>query len=199
MIAILTGDIINSQAGQPSDWLLKLKKVLNHYGTSPKQWEIYRGDSFQLSVAPKVALLAALHIKAAIKQTKNQDVRIALGIGQETHHAQNITESNGSAYVHSGEAFENMKKQTLVIQSEDPHWNDTLNLMLTLALLTANQWSSTVAKIITTVIEHPTKNQKDIAKLLNKSQSTISEALKRGGYEEVMNLNRYYTQQLDTL
>ena len=64
--------------------------------------------------------------------------------------------------------------------------------MLSLALLTANAWSSTVAEVITATIEHPEKTQKDLALLLSKSQSSISEALKRGGYDEIMNLNNYY-------
>jgi hypothetical protein len=29
-----------------------LKSVLNAYGNEPKDWEIYRGDSFQLVVDP---------------------------------------------------------------------------------------------------------------------------------------------------
>jgi hypothetical protein len=194
MTAVLTGDIINSREDQ--GWLKKLKSVLNHYGQSPQKWEIYRGDSFQLSVTPEQALIAAFHIKAAIKQTKEQDVRIAIGLGQETHNAEKITESNGSAYVRSGECFESMKKQTIALKSNDQELNLVINLMLSLALLTAKNWSSTVAKAITTVIVHPGKNQKEMAKLLGKSQSSVSETLKRGGFEEIMNLNNYYQSQI---
>ena len=46
------------------------------------------------------------------------------------------------------------------------------------------------------MIENPEKNQNDIALLLGKSQSTISEALKRGGYEEIMQLNAFYKEQI---
>ncbi len=64
--------------------------------------------------------------------------------------------------------------------------------MLSLSLLTTNNWSSTVSEVIKTAIEHPDKSQKEIAKLLKKSQSSISEALKRGGFEEIMKMNEYY-------
>jgi hypothetical protein len=195
MVAILTGDIINSRDGQILDWLQKLKEVLNTYGHSPQQWEIYRGDSFQLLTTPKKALITAIHIKAIIKQTKNQDVRIGIGLGEESHKAKRITESNGTAYIHSGESFDSLKKQTLSIKSNNTERDRLLNLMLNLALLIANNWSSTVAEVITTAIENPNKHQKDIAKLLNKSQSSVSEALKRGGYEEIMSLNGYYKNQ----
>lgn len=199
MVAILTGDIINSRKGEAIDWIEKLKNTLNQYGQTPQKWEIFRGDSFQLSLPPEEALIAAFHIKSAIKQTKHQDVRIAIGIGQETYNASNITESNGDAYINSGEKFDELKKQTLAIKTNDHHLNETLNLMLSLALLTANNWTKTVAQIITSVLENPDKRQKDIAQILNKTQSSISEALKRGGYEEIIRLNNYYQAQLKSL
>ena len=199
MVAVITGDIINSREGEVKDWLGYLKEVLNRYGQEPSQWEIFRGDSFQLSLSPENALLAAIHIKAAIKQTKAQDVRIAIGLGQETHSAKKITESNGSAYVLSGECFESLKKQTLAIRSTNPELDKALNLMLSLSLLTTNNWSNTVARTVKATLENPEKHQKEIAKLLNKSQSSVSEALKRGGFEEIINLNSFYQTQISNL
>jgi hypothetical protein len=199
MIAILTGDIINSQKSDVTDWLDALKGVLNQYGKAPQEWEIFRGDSFQLLTTPNLALIAALHIKSVIRQTKFQDVRVAIGIGTETYNANNISESNGDAHIRSGEMFENLKKQNLAIKTGSFHIDQTINLMLNLALLTANNWSNTVAKVISTVIENPNKQQKEIAQILHKSQSSISEALKRGGYEEIANLNSYYLEILKTL
>lgn len=199
MIAVITGDIISSRSGEVSQWLSSLKDVLQQYGSSPLQWEIYRGDSFQLALLPEEALLAAMHIKAAIKQTNLQDVRMAIGLGEVSHKAEKITESNGTAYVRSGECFESLKKQTIALKSGNAEHDKTLNLMLSLALLTANSWSKTVSEVITTAIEHPDKNQKEIAEVLHKSQSSISEALSRGGYDEIMNLNRYYKKQIAKL
>lgn len=196
MIAVLTGDIINSRQGQTSLWLNQLKSTLNLYGQTPKDWEIFRGDSFQLKTNPENALRIALHIKAVIKQVKPYDVRIAIGLGEQSYDSKTISESNGTAYVNSGEGFESLKKQTLTVVSENKKWDNTINIMINLALLTANSWSNTVAKVISTVIENPEKNQNDIALLLGKSQSTISEALKRGGYEEIMQLNAFYKEQI---
>lgn len=196
MIAVLTGDIINSRQGQTSLWLNQLKSTLNLYGQTPKDWEIFRGDSFQLKTNPENALRIALHIKAVIKQVKPYDVRIAIGLGEQSYNSKTISESNGTAFVNSGEGFESLKKQTLTVVSENKKWDNAINIMINLALLTANNWSNTVAKVISTVIENPEKNQNDIALLLGKSQSTISEALKRGGYEEIMQLNAFYKEQI---
>lgn len=199
MIAVLTGDIINSRNGEVTQWLYALKEVLNYYGEAPKDWEIFRGDSFQLSISPEKALLAAIHIKSVLKQTKLQDVRIAIGIGEEKYSSSKITESNGTAYIRSGECFEALKKQTLAIRSGNENFDQSFNIMLSLSLLIANNWSSTVAEVIKTVLENSEKHQKDLAKLLNKSQSSVSEALKRGGFEEIMNMNNFYKTQTSKL
>ena len=196
MIAVITGDIVNSRKGTVETWIHDLKEVLNYYGATPKKWEIYRGDSFQLSVATEKAILAAVHIKAAVKQTKVHDVRMAIGIGEEEYSASRITESNGSAYVRSGECFESLKKQTLAIQSGNQVFDEPFNIMLNLSLLTANQWSPVVAKVIKTTLENADKNQKELAQLLGKSQSTVSESLKRGGFDEMMTMNDYYVTQI---
>ncbi|SHJ47565.1 hypothetical protein SAMN04488028_101238 [Reichenbachiella agariperforans] len=197
--AVITGDIINSRAGDASEWLIPLKSALTHYGRSPQQWEIYRGDSFQLILPPEQALLAAIHIKASVRQSKAHDVRMAIGLGDQDHTADKITESNGTAFVRSGECFESLKKQTLAIRSSHDVLNEPINLMLSLALLTANHWSATVAGVVTTVLTHTDKNQIEIAERLGKSQSSVSEALKRGGFEEIMQLNAYYQSKLSQL
>lgn len=192
MIAVITGDIINSRQGKTEVWMLPLKDTLNQYGSEPKSWEVYRGDSFQLLLSFEKALIAAYHIKAAVKQTKEYDVRMAIGIGEIKYESSKITESNGSAFVNSGECYEELKKQTLAIKSTNNKLDQALNIMLSLSLLTTNNWSSTVSEVIKTAIEHPNKSQKKIAQLLSKSQSSISEALKRGGFDEIMKMNEYY-------
>jgi len=198
MIAIITGDIINSTEDDSTEWLSMLKQVLNRYGKSPEKWEIFRGDSFQLEVEPKQALLTSFHIKSCLKQTGSRDVRMAIGIGEANHKAARISESNGSAYVRSGECFEELKKQTLAIRTASEDMDETINLMLQLALLIADNWSSAVATILTASIENPDKSQKELAKLLNKSQSSVSEAMSRGGYGELLKVNQYYSKRIET-
>ncbi len=192
----MTADIENSREEDARVWLPLLKQVLARYGKSPGQWEIYRGDSFQLVLPPLQVLQAAIHIKAGIRQVKNLDVRIGIGIGEENHSAAKITESNGTAYVRSGECFETLKKQNLAISTSNPEVDETMNLLFSLALFSMNSWSPTVAGVIKTSLEHPDKNQQEIADLLGRSQSSISEALNRGGFEEVMRMNTFYQKQL---
>src|SRR5690606_30888747 len=122
MIAVITGDIVNSKKQQPQNWLKPLKEIFKQYGKEPKNWEIYRGDSFQLEIAQaEESLRACLKIKSSIKQEKNLDVRMGIGLGNKNYTAKKINESNGEAFVNSGEAFEGLKKSTLAIKSP---WED---------------------------------------------------------------------------
>jgi len=195
MTSIITGDIIGSRSSDPNLWLPALKRELSTYGTTPKHWEIYRGDSFQLEVSPKTALKTALLLKATIKQFKTIDVRLAIGVGEKTYDADAITESNGSAFVNSGTCFEALKKSTLAIKTEDSTFNTTINIMLDLALLTMDNWTPKASLLFKTTLEHSNYNQVEIAKLLDRKQSNVSAGLKRTGYDEISKMLNFYNSQ----
>lgn len=196
MTSVLTGDIINSRKNGPQLWMPLLKDILKRYGPEPTQWEIYRGDSFQLEVAPAEALKAAILIKASIKQVKELDVRIAIGIGDKTYASKKITESNGSAFVNSGKCFEQLKKNSLALKSPFADFDNQMNLLLELALLTMNNWTPKSSEIIKAALENPNATQKKLAGLLNKTQSTISEGLNKTGYEAIMRMEKHYQKQM---
>ncbi|MEH6657097.1 transcriptional regulator [Leeuwenhoekiella marinoflava] len=197
MRAVLTGDIINSR--EDEGWQQELVAILDQYGTAPQDWEIYRGDSFQLEVDATTALKAAIHIKAVIKTRAELDVRIAIGLGDKTYTATQITQANGSAFVHSGTAFDAIKNNTLVLQSASKDFDETLNVMLSLASLTMDNWPPVTAAIVKARLEAPELNQTELSKQLNKAQSAISKALSRAGYDEVTKMLTYYEKQIETL
>lgn len=199
MLAVITGDIINSRKGSVTHWMGPLKETLSHYGKEPTNWVLYRGDSFQLAIAPEKALIAATHIKAAVKQTKIYDVRMAIGLGDEEYRASSIREANGTAYINSGDCFNTLKKQNWAVKSDNQIFDETFNIMLGLSLLTTNNWSPTVSEVIKTAIAYPEENQQQLAQRLGKSQSSISEALKRGGFEELMRMNAFYQKNVSSL
>ncbi|MCW2118374.1 transcriptional regulator [Flavobacterium sp. 7A] len=196
MFAVLTGDIIQSQQTAVSIWITALKDILNQYGTSPKDWEIYRGDSFQIISTPENVLNLSLIIKSYLK-SKNINVRMAIGIGDINYRTDKATESNGSAFINSGTCFDSLKKQTLALQTPWNTMNAVLRIMLDLALLTMDKWTVKTAEAVCYKLQNPTMNQKEIAqKLGNKGQGNISEALKRGGYDEINQLLHYYQKSI---
>lgn len=190
--SVITGDITNSREVSNDQWMPALKAVMNHYGKSPKNWEIFRGDSFQLELPPEKAMMAAIHLKATIKQYRSLDVRMAIGIGTKSYDAEKITESNGSAFIHSGEAFEALKKSMMAIKSEWPAFDDEVNHYIGLALLTMNSWPANSASMLKAAIEHPELTQQQLAAKLERTQSTVSEGLNRAGYIEIFNMEKRY-------
>ncbi|MDP5043368.1 MAG: transcriptional regulator, partial [Leeuwenhoekiella sp.] len=118
------------------------------------------------------------------------------GLGDKNYNASKVTQSNGSAFVHSGTAFDTIKKNTLVLQSDQAEFDTTINLMLNLATLTMDLWPPVTAAIIKTQLEHPELNQTELSELLGKAQSAISKALNRAGYAEITRLIQYYIETL---
>ena len=202
MVCVITGDIINSKRNNPKAWLKPLKKELDTIGKSPKVWEIYRGDSFQVIVTnPKNALLTAIKIKATLKSIQGINVRMSIGMGSRTHNAPKITESNGSAFVHSGEKFETLKKekQNLAIKSDWPIFDQEMNLYLKLGLIAMDNWTVNAAEIVKTAMENPGKLQEELGQIVGIKQNAISNRLKRAYYGEIMEVNEMYKIKLKSL
>lgn len=201
MIVILTGDIINSRKATSKKWMEDLKSIFQTIGKSPNDWEIYRGDEFQLEIKKiEDALLIAFQIKAFFKSI-NLDVRMSLGFGDKTHKTRKITESNGSAFIRSGETFETLKKQklNLAVNSGNATFDEDLNLMLKLSLSFMDNWLQQSAEFVVVAIQNPTLSQEEIGLKLGINQAAVSRRQKRANYELVKELDLYYRQKIKTL
>ena len=201
MIAILTADIINSRKLPSKKWMTDLKAFLNTFGKSPNEWEIYRGNEFQLEIKNlEDALLVAFQLKAFFKSI-NLDIRISIGFGEKTYKTRKITESNGSAFVRSGETFETLKKQklNLAINSGDVIFDEELNLMLKLSLSFLDNWLQQSAEFVLVAIQNPSLSQEEIGTLLCINQAAVSRRQKRANYELLKELDLYYRKKIKTL
>ncbi len=194
MTGIITGDIINSRKiANPNEWLSILKAAFNKIGSTPKTWEITRGDSFQIEIASVPEILKqALYIKAITKSMHGLDVRMAIGIGTKSYDAAKISEANGDAFVNSGRLFDQLKKTTLAIKSPWQDVDKPINLCLELALLTIDRWTTNSAKTIALSMENPGKTQLELGNIIQISQGRVSERQQRAGYEEIMKMEAYF-------
>ncbi|WP_129713876.1 transcriptional regulator [Pedobacter sp. SYP-B3415] len=200
MKAIITGDVINSRQLEKS-WLNVLKSALRNQAASDKYWEIFRGDSFQLQVDVDEALYAAFYIKASMRTIKNGDIRMGIGIGNVSRQTAKLTEAMGEAFINSGKAFDQLEEQknSLSFVSPDTGFDKLVNLMISLVLIAADNWSPVMAETVKIAMENKSLVQAELATKMSKSQSSVSEALKRAYYQEVMNVDYFYREELNKM
>jgi len=195
MIAILTGDVINSDSQNPQRWVKLLSAAFEKLGPSPHTWEIYRGDEFQLRLDdPSKAFLTAVYIKSLLKSVGTLDLRIGIGLGQEDYKAETVTQSNGTAYVNSGRIFDQSqsRKTTMLIKSPFPDFDESFNLMLQLALTFMDSWTKITAETLAYVFQNPESSQQEIARQLDISQPTVSQRLNRAQYRLILKMNAHF-------
>ncbi|MGB0176746.1 MAG: transcriptional regulator [Owenweeksia sp.] len=210
MIAVITGDIIHSRKLKNQQiWLQPLKALFKPWGQSPQQWDIYRGDSFQLEIDNAAdALGKALQIKALIKSTGSEDpqkrisdidVRMGIGIGTRDYQGEGISESNGSAFVHSGNKFEKLRKEklTLAIQSPWGPFDEEMNLYLKLASISMDNWTISSGEIVSEVFRHPDQTQSQIGEKLGIEQNSVSDRFRRAHVEEILELEKMFRKKLN--
>lgn len=205
MKATITGDIVHSQTVEkPEIWLNPLKEVLKKIGGSPDVWEIYRGDSFQLNVEAKDALRIALLIKSVIKkqEPKKLDARLAIGVGKEEEKgpANRVSESFGSAFVYSGQLLDDLKQKKIHLGLKSP-WEDLdkeFNMMFKLALVIMNSWTNNSAEVAELLFSVSDITQVEIAERLGIVQSSVNDRIKRGAIYEIMELEKYYREKIET-
>jgi hypothetical protein len=203
MTSVITGDIIKSRnVTDQTLWLKTLKSALGELSGDASFYEVYRGDSFQIECRDVLnSFEYAVYIKACIKTIRGLDVRLAIGIGSKNYQGKTVSESNGEAFIFSGETFETLKKEknNLKLQTKNSELNTELNLYFKLALIAMDNWTVNTAEIVKLSLEHPTMVQSDLAKLIGISQDAVSKRRKRAYLDEILELDLLYRQKIAQL
>lgn len=203
MKTTITGDIVNSQsAGKPEVWLDPLKELFSKIGDSPTDWEIYRGDSFQLIVPAKDAVRVSILIKSVIKKQKPKqlDARLAIGIGKEEVYANRVSEASSEAFVYSGQLLDELKQKKVHLGIKSP-WDEfdkEFNMIFKLALVIMNSWTSNSAEVAELLFSISGITQVEIAEKLGIAQSTVNDRIKRGSVYEIMEMEKYYREKIQS-
>ena len=202
MKAVLTADIIKSSQISSEQWMEPLKKVLSKYGSQGTEWEIYRGDEIQLLLKdPQRAFSAAIALKTVLRK-HDFDARISIGLGDLSYKGSNIKESNGTAFIHSGrnlEALKSSKLQTLSIKSSYVDYDENFNLLFRLLENQFEKWKPGTVTSMAAYFEHKNESQTQVADKLGITQGAFSRALKRGGLENILDLDRYFRKKTQEL
>lgn len=201
MVSIITGDIVNSRKLSSEVWIDGFKALLRKFGKTPTDWEIYRGDEFQLEIKqPEQALFVALQLKAYFKKLR-LDVRMSIGIGDKTYTGQKISESNGSAFLRSGEVFQLLKKQkvNLAVNTGNTALDADLNLKLRLASTFMDGWLPQSAELVLTAMQNPNLSQDGIGQLLGINQAAVSRRRKRAQYDLLLETENDFRQKIKNI
>lgn len=200
MICIITGDIVGSRKVKDS-WLANLKSALKVVSGQNNKWEIYRGDSFQVEIEPENAIKTAAYLKACIRINKPADVRMGIGIGAVKSKRKKLSESSGDVFVHSGAAFDSLKqaKVNLAIKTDFPEFDEEINVMIKLALIAMDSWGVVAAEMIKLALENENLLQSELASISGRTQSSVSEALKRAHYSELMEMDKLYRKKINQI
>jgi len=212
MIAVLKGDIVASRKLANQDlWLLPLKELLDQWGSTPEDWEIVWGDFFQVQISnPADALQKAFEIKTLIKSMKAADstamtsiidVRMAIGIGEKSYSAPRISESNGTAFIYSGEKFDLLKKEDISIGVKSPWqaFDDDINLHLRLADTFMDRWTVSAAELAKIVLQNPGVTQEEIGRRLGIKQSGVSGRWSRAYIDEILEIESAFRKKIELL
>lgn len=200
MICIITGDIVGSRKIKDS-WLLSLKTALKIVSDQNSRGEIYRGDSFQVEVEPENAIRAAAYLKACIRVNKPADVRMGIGIGDIKNKRKKLSESSGDAFINSGIAFDSLKqaKVNLAIKTGYPDFDEEINVLIKLSLISMDSWGIVAAEMVKLALENENLLQSELAAISGRTQSSVSEALKRAHYTEIMEMEKLYRKKLNQM
>ena len=126
---------------------------------------------------------------------------MAIGIGNKSYQGKTVSESNGEAFVFSGETFETLKKEklNLKVKTENFNLDQELNLYFKLALIAMDNWTVNSAEIVKLSLENPNMIQSELAKLVGISQDAVSKRQKRAYLDEIKELNLIYRHKIETL
>ncbi len=194
LIAVITGDLIDSRKVDAAIWMPVLDDALKHISS---RYDIYRGDSFQAEVELEQAIHHLFYIKAKIKSLKNLDVRMTMGIGTVDYQDAHVRTSAGDAFLFAGERFDTLKKETVAIRSPWSDLDEGIELMLQLSMEIAGRWTENMAEAVAVSLLHPGMNQHELAAVLNrKYQSQVSTELNKAGYSKINRVIDYCTEQI---
>ncbi len=199
IIGVLTGDLVKSgklQSGEIIEVIGFLKKTFEalnkHFFKDRAKFEIYRGDSFQAILPyPEKSLLAAMIIRAGLRsiilrnRIKNKsvnyaytDARIAIGVGYVSYMSNNVVESQGEAFVKSGQLLDKLHKEheRIGIETVWDYLNEEFYVESKLADAIINRWTPFTAEAVYYYLLQ-NKTQAQLAKILKISQPAVHKRL----------------------
>lgn len=203
MIAVLTGDIVNSTKMSKDTYSSVIKRLNALLQDVNDQFnangEIYRGDEFQIQYpnpvdALKSTLLLKLALHLATFSEKPIQCTLSLAYGAHDIYADKPNTSSGAVFVASGRGLEKTARGELSLKID--HACDEIELDLLTQFLNhnLNRLTKTQAQLLYQYIDNDFPDHKTMAVLTATTRQNISNRLSNiGAYlikEYIENVNR---------
>lgn len=126
---------------------------------------------------------------------------MAIGIGEKTYTGESISESNGEAFIYSGEKFDSLDKEniTLGIKTTWEEFDEEMNLYLKLAGTFMNKWSVSSAELMEIVLKEANITQDEIGKRLGIKQNSVSGRWNRANVNEILEVEKMFRKKIYAL
>ncbi|MFD2739808.1 hypothetical protein ACFSUD_09530 [Sulfitobacter aestuarii] len=183
--AVFTGDIVkSSELG--SEQLSRIFSSLEEAADEVARWQDaptlftrFRGDGWQMAVAPALTFRALLAMRAAVRRVgKGLDSRIGIGIGQGRIPGDDLSGAEGVAFLHSGHALDEMKR---TLRMSAPEADLSLRLLLPLADQIIDGWTARQAEIAYLLLPPEAPTQSEVADRLGQTRQSVQQQADQSG------------------
>lgn len=191
--AVITGDITNFTslpAPKRKVLIADFKKFLSQTNLKPENWQIFRGDSYQIlnnkiPQAIEMGLMLVCWFKMhPFNEIANLNTRLAIGIGGITYLGSSLLESDGPAFHLSGRQFDKLQPSELVsVLTTDDNLNRPIAIILSFINVLMNKWKAKQTESVYYALQGLKQNE--IAAKMEISQSGVSNHLKLANWPEV--------------
>ena len=190
LIAILTADVVDSRKIPQKDLSLLFEifnqEIVGKLKLRKGTFEFFRGDSFQGKVPIEESLRIALLWRSAFK-SRQQDIRLAVGIGRMSYNAKSTAVSGGEAFELSGSYLDDLKLQQesrMGIVSTDERLNICMQTSCILAEAIISRWSDIGAETIYNMLLQ-NNNQDSLALRFGVTQPAIHKRLQAANWPAI--------------
>ncbi|MCQ8876435.1 hypothetical protein NQT69_00075 [Pseudoalteromonas shioyasakiensis] len=202
MIAVISGDLINSQKipkHQYDDMLYLLDQSLRFIANKfSGQYSVYRGDALQIQLPdPRDVCSAAILLYLQLKSA-NYSLRQSMAIGQLDNPRADIKTATGSAYTLSGQGLDTLN-QLLILQIEHSSLDASFALNIDLINVLLDKISQKQANALFHYLTAVNNSHSQLAKELQTSRENVTKLLNLANYqliERFLNYSKEAIQQL---
>ncbi|MGJ8616932.1 MAG: hypothetical protein ACSHWS_08825 [Sulfitobacter sp.] len=188
--AVFTGDIVKS-SDMTSDELTRVFKELREAARDIRSWQgtpahftRFRGDGWQMAVAPGLVLRSLTAVRASVRSAgKGFDTRIGIGLGNGVIEGDDLAGAEGTAFVRSGHALDQIKRGALLSAPDAPL---PLRVALPLVDHMIKGWTQRQAEIAYLMLPPTEPTQADVAQRLGLTQQAVQQHIDSSGLTRLL-------------